>query len=58
MCLFRSGQADKERYSSPGFTTEADLDDEGGLWPTAYAVTELGERAEQTIAELVRKAVS
>ncbi len=57
VCFFRSGQVDKERYSSLGFTTEAHLDDEGGLWPTAYAVTGLDERAERTIADLVRRAV-
>ncbi|MFE1168423.1 DUF1801 domain-containing protein [Nocardiopsis sp. NPDC058789] len=57
VCFFRSGQVDKERYSSLGFTTEARLDDEGGLWPTAYAVTALDERAELTIADLVRRAV-
>ncbi|PDP87302.1 hypothetical protein CQJ94_12490 [Glycomyces fuscus] len=57
VCFFRSGKADKERYSSFGFTTEANLDDAGGLWPTSYAVTELTDRAEETIAALVRRAV-
>ena len=57
VCFFRRGHVDKERYSSLGFTTEAHLDDAGGLWPTAYAVTELSAEAEKTIAELVRKAV-
>ncbi len=58
VCFFRSGHVDKERYSSLGFTTEANLDDASGLWPTAYAVTELSAEAEKAIAELVRKAVS
>ncbi|WP_150245105.1 DUF1801 domain-containing protein [Nocardiopsis quinghaiensis] len=58
VCFFRSGKADKERYSSFGFTAEANLDDPGGLWPTSYAVTELTEKAEETIAALVRQAVS
>ncbi|AQU65320.1 DUF1801 domain-containing protein [Streptomyces niveus] len=57
VCFFRSGQADKERYSTFGFTTEAGLDDDSGLWPTSFAVTELGEKAEATIAALVKKAV-
>ncbi|WP_160050578.1 DUF1801 domain-containing protein [Nocardiopsis sp. FR4] len=57
VCFFRSGHADKERYSTFGFTPEAALDEDGGLWPTSYAVTELGEEAEQAIAALVRRAV-
>lgn len=57
VCFFRSGQVDGERYSSLGFTTEADLDDASGLWPTAYAVSELTVGAEEEIAALVRKAV-
>jgi uncharacterized protein YdhG (YjbR/CyaY superfamily) len=55
-CFFRSGATDKERYSTFGFTPEAQLDDESGLWPTSYAVTRLGEEAEKAITALVRKA--
>ena len=58
VCFFRSGHVDKERYSTLGFTAEANLDDDSGLWPTSYAVTELSARAEDAIAALVRKAVS
>ncbi|MGJ7440015.1 DUF1801 domain-containing protein [Aquipuribacter sp. MA13-6] len=58
VCFFRSGQGDKERYSTFGFSTEAALDHECGLWPTAYAVTELTEQAADTIAALVRQAVA
>ncbi|TMR17457.1 DUF1801 domain-containing protein [Nonomuraea turkmeniaca] len=58
MCFFRSGQVDKERYSSLGFTVEANLDADDGIWPTAYALTELSEAGEATLRELVRKAVS
>ncbi|RKN44482.1 DUF1801 domain-containing protein [Micromonospora endolithica] len=58
VCFFRSGKGDKERYSSFGFTPAANLDDPGGLWPTSYAVVELTAKAEETIADLVRKAVS
>jgi uncharacterized protein YdhG (YjbR/CyaY superfamily) len=54
--FFRSGQADKERYSTFGFTPEAQLD-EGGLWPTSFALTGLDDAAEATIAELVKRAV-
>ena len=58
VCFLRSAQVDKERYSTFGFTAEANLDDESGLWPTSYAVTELSEQAEQAITGLIRKAVS
>ncbi|NYI96813.1 hypothetical protein HNR12_003090 [Streptomonospora nanhaiensis] len=57
VCFFRSGRVDRERYSSFGFTTEAGLDDPGGLWPTAYAVTELTPEGEEALAALVRRAV-
>ncbi|BCJ70304.1 DUF1801 domain-containing protein [Polymorphospora rubra] len=57
VCFFRSGHGDKERYSTFGFTPEANLDDGSGLWPTSYAVTGLSDRAEEAIAALVRKAV-
>ncbi|MEV4893755.1 DUF1801 domain-containing protein [Nonomuraea sp. NPDC055795] len=58
VCFFRSGQVDKERYSTLGFSVQANLDDEGGLWPTAYALTELSKAGEAAIRELVKKAVS
>ncbi|MEU4536216.1 DUF1801 domain-containing protein [Streptosporangium sp. NPDC023825] len=58
VCFFRSGRADKERYSSLGFTVEANLDDDDGMWPTAYALTTLGEAGEAALTELVKKAVS
>jgi hypothetical protein len=58
VCFFRSGHVDKERYSTFGFSAEANLDDGSGIWPTSYALTELNEGAEKTITELVRRAVS
>lgn len=58
VCFFRSGQGDKARYSTFGFSTEANLDDDSGLWPTSYALSELTEAAEKSIAELVTKALS
>ena len=57
VCFFRSGLKDKERYSSLGFTAEANLD-EDGFWPTSYAVTELSEAAEAALYQLVKRAVS
>lgn len=58
VCFFRSGVADKERYSTFGFTAAANLDDNSGMWPTSFAVTELSEHAEAAIAALVAKAIS
>jgi uncharacterized protein YdhG (YjbR/CyaY superfamily) len=58
VCFFRSGQVDKERYSTFGFTPEANLDDNSGLWPTSYALAEVSDAAEDTIAALVKQAVS
>jgi uncharacterized protein YdhG (YjbR/CyaY superfamily) len=57
VCFFRSGSDDKERYSTFGFTPEADLDDDSGLWATSYAVTELSDQAEESITRLVERAV-
>ncbi|ROR74139.1 DUF1801 domain-containing protein [Bogoriella caseilytica] len=58
VCFFRSGQVDKERYSTFGFTTEARLDDATGLWATSFAITELTDDAERAISDLVKKAVA
>ena len=54
--FFRSGQGDKERYSTLGFSSQATLDDDGGLWPTAYALDHLDRAGEVTIASLIRRA--
>lgn len=58
VCFFRSGHVDKERYSTFGFTPEANLDDESGVWPTSYAVNELTAKAESAITALIKSAVS
>lgn len=58
VCFFRSGHDDKERYSTFGFTPEANLDDASGLWPTGYALTELNTKTEKAITALIKKAVS
>jgi hypothetical protein len=56
VCFFRSGQLDKERYSTFGFSALAQLDSADGLWPTAYALTDLSESAWERLGELVRHA--
>jgi hypothetical protein len=55
--FFRSGLMDKARYSTLGFSVHATLDEEGGLWPTSYAVEELSDESAKTIATLVERAV-
>ena len=56
--FFRSGLTDKDRYSALGFSSAANLDDDGGIWPTAYALREITDDSAATITELVKKAVS
>ena len=46
----------KSRYANLAFFGPAQLDD-GTMWPTSWAVTELSPADEQRIAELIRKAV-
>jgi uncharacterized protein YdhG (YjbR/CyaY superfamily) len=54
--FFRDRQKFKERYFTLGFNEQARLD-EGRLWPTAFALTDLTSAEEEQIAALVRKAV-
>ena len=57
VCFFQSAQKFKTRYATLGFLHEANLDD-GGLWPTAFALKELTADDEARIGSLVKKAVS
>ena len=57
VCFFQSAQKFKTRYVTFGFSDEANLD-EGAMWPTAFALTELTAAEEARIAALVKKAVS
>jgi hypothetical protein len=57
VCFFRGAQMFKERYMTLGFSDKANLD-EGHLWPTAFALTELTAAEEARIGALVKKAVS
>jgi uncharacterized protein YdhG (YjbR/CyaY superfamily) len=57
VCFFRGAEKFKERYMTLGFSQEANLD-EGNMWPTSYALTELTTAEEKKIGELVKKAVS
>ncbi|MCU7820438.1 iron chaperone [Kitasatospora sp. DSM 101779] len=55
VCFFQSAQKFKTRYATLGFSDLADLD-EGAMWPTSYALTELTADTEARIAELIAKA--
>jgi uncharacterized protein YdhG (YjbR/CyaY superfamily) len=55
VCFFKPAQKFKVRYAELGFNDAARLDD-GAMWPTAYAVTELTPDVEARIAELVKTA--
>jgi uncharacterized protein YdhG (YjbR/CyaY superfamily) len=56
ICFFQAADKFKARYATFGFEAAAHLDD-GTMWPTAFALTELTAADEARIAELVKKAV-
>ena len=57
VCFFQSAQKFNTRYATLGFSDKANLD-EGAMWPTAFALTELTPAEEARIVALVKKAVS
>jgi len=57
VCFFQSAQKFNTRYATLGFNGAANLD-EGTMWPTAFALTELTAADEARIGALVKKAVS
>ena len=57
VCFFQAAQKFKTRYATFGFNDTANLD-EGAMWPTAFALTELTAADEARIGALVKKAVS
>jgi hypothetical protein len=56
LCFFQSASKFKVRYATLGFQEYAALDD-GAMWPTAYALTDLGDEQEARIEALIRKAI-
>jgi hypothetical protein len=56
ICFFQERAKFKVRYATLGFSDRAHLDD-GTMWPSAYALTELTQADEKRIAALVRKAL-
>ena len=57
LCFFQSADKFKARYATFGFSDEAKLD-EGAMWATSWALTELTSSDEARISALVKKAVS
>jgi uncharacterized protein YdhG (YjbR/CyaY superfamily) len=57
VCFFQSADKFKSRYATVGFSDTAKLD-EGAMWPTSFALTELTAADEKKLAALVKKAVS
>ncbi|MCX4628646.1 MULTISPECIES: iron chaperone [unclassified Streptomyces] len=55
VCFFQSAQKFKSRYATLGFSDQAGLDD-GTMWPTSYALTELTPADEARIGALIEKA--
>jgi uncharacterized protein YdhG (YjbR/CyaY superfamily) len=55
VCFFQSAAKFDARYATFGFNDAANLDD-GAMWPTAFALTELTPTVERDIADLVERA--
>lgn len=56
LCFFQAASKFDARYATVGFDEQAALD-EGSMWPTAFALTELGDAEEARLEELIRKAL-
>ena len=57
VCFFQDARKFKTRYATLGFSDKANLD-EGRMWATTYALTELTPAEEARIVALVKRAVS
>ncbi len=55
VCYFQAAEKFGARYATLGFSDEANLD-EGAMWPTSFAIKELGAAEEAKIGELVKRA--
>ena len=56
VCFFQAAEKFKTRYATFSFSDRANLD-EGAIWPTSFALKELGATEEARIGALVKKAV-
>ncbi|MFB4305318.1 iron chaperone [Actinomadura sp. GTD37] len=57
VCFFQSAAKFRARYATLGFNDAAKLDD-GAMWATAFALTEVTPAVEERIVTLVKQAVS
>jgi uncharacterized protein YdhG (YjbR/CyaY superfamily) len=57
VCYFQNASKFKVRYATFGFSDEANLD-EGHMWPTVFALTQLTAVEEASIVALLKKALS
>jgi uncharacterized protein YdhG (YjbR/CyaY superfamily) len=55
VCFFQSAAKFKARYATLGFSDQAELD-EGSMWATGFALTEVTAEVEEQIAALVKRA--
>jgi uncharacterized protein YdhG (YjbR/CyaY superfamily) len=55
LCFFQSADKFKSRYATFGFSDTANLD-QGAMWPTSFALTELNDAEEKKIVALLKKA--
>jgi uncharacterized protein YdhG (YjbR/CyaY superfamily) len=56
ICFFQDSGKFKTRYATLGFSDNARLD-EGTIWPSSYALTEVTAAVEKQLRELVSKAI-
>ena len=56
VCFYQNASKFKSRYGTFNFTDKARLDD-GRVWATGFAVTDLGAADEERLAAMLRKAV-
>ena len=56
VCFFQSAGKFKSRYATLGFSDKASLD-KGAMWPTSFALKELGDAEEAKIVALLKRAV-
>ena len=57
LCFFRDARKFKTRYPTFGFSDKANLDD-GAMWATDFALTEIDDEVEATIRRLLQRAVA
>ncbi len=56
ICFFQCADKFKARYATLGFSDKANLDD-GGMWPSSFALKSLTATEEAQIAALIKRAV-